>query len=155
MAFKKTSRARQGIANWARENPTQHEKLLWDRLRDASLGVNVLFQVQKHGYIMDFYCPWAKLNIEVDGPGHKRRVRHDGIRNEILQMSGIETYRVTNKDIEANLDAVVDGIVVKVFQRLPIFHHGRRGRDCMLRVAARYVESVHPGLGTQLLDHFS
>ncbi|MGD1118473.1 MAG: DUF559 domain-containing protein, partial [Dehalococcoidales bacterium] len=54
-----------------RDNMTDAERSLWSKLRMRQLQ-GLIFYRQKPigGYIVDFYCPKAKLVIEVDGGQH-------------------------------------------------------------------------------------
>jgi very-short-patch-repair endonuclease len=53
---------------------------------------------------LDFYCPYATLCVEVDGPEHKapERRERDQRRNRVLRNRGIKTYRITNKRVNTN-----------------------------------------------------
>jgi very-short-patch-repair endonuclease len=63
------------------------------------------FQVPFGEYLrLDFYCPFAALCVEVDGPEHSlpERKERDQRRNKVLRNRGIKTYRITNKRVDAN-----------------------------------------------------
>lgn len=53
---------------------------------------------------LDFYCPFATLCVEVDGPEHSRPDRHerDQRRNQVLRNRGIRTYRISNKRVDTD-----------------------------------------------------
>ena len=55
-----------------RNESTQAEKILWAYLAKSKLG-NLKFRRQHsfYNYILDFYCPEARLAIELDGQIHK------------------------------------------------------------------------------------
>ena len=54
-----------------RKGATQHERLLWRHLRNRQLqGWKFRRQHPVDRYIIDFYCPEARLAIELDGGGH-------------------------------------------------------------------------------------
>ena len=57
-------------------------------------------------YIADFYCPKARLVIEVDGSQHytDEGIEYDKIRTEIINSHNIKTIRVTNKQIDEDFD---------------------------------------------------
>ncbi|MBO0695199.1 MAG: DUF559 domain-containing protein [Verrucomicrobia bacterium] len=46
-------------------------------------------------YVLDFYCPEAKLAIELDGGGHNSRIGQvrDCTREEFLARQGIDVLR--------------------------------------------------------------
>ena len=52
-------------------------------------------------YVLDFYCPAARLAIEVDGAshGHPDEVIHDNIRGAWLGENGIHTLRFAATDV--------------------------------------------------------
>jgi len=64
-------------------------------------------------YVLDFYCPAAKLAIEVDGAAHDfgDRPRRDDRRTEWLGQQDVQVLRVPAKDVLADPDAVADAIV--------------------------------------------
>ena len=70
------------------------EKLLWVRIRRGEL--NFRRQHPMGEYVLDFYCPAAKLAIEVDGAAHDfgNRPRHDERRTEWLKSEGVEILRI-------------------------------------------------------------
>ena len=54
-----------------RSNMTEHERILWSKLKGKQLK-NTQFYRQKiiGNFIADFYCPRAKVIIELDGSQH-------------------------------------------------------------------------------------
>ncbi len=56
------------LARELRKNMTEAERHLWARIRGKQLN-NIQFYRQKNigNFIVDFYCPAAKLILEVDG----------------------------------------------------------------------------------------
>ena len=96
------------------------EQLLWVRLR----GADVRFRRQHPvgPYVLDFYCPSAKLAIEVDGFAHDTgdRPRRDDVRTGRLNEKGIEVLRIAAKDVLADPDAFADGLLRLCAQPL---HH--------------------------------
>jgi very-short-patch-repair endonuclease len=65
-------------------------------------------------YILDFYCPSARLAVEVDGLAHDSaaRVRHDDNRQAWLAQRGITVLRIGAGDVlqDEGLEAVLLGI---------------------------------------------
>ncbi|KKT41687.1 MAG: hypothetical protein UW30_C0005G0001 [Candidatus Giovannonibacteria bacterium GW2011_GWA2_44_13b] len=54
-----------------RYNQTKTERILWRCLSREQLGNKRFFrQYSVGGYILDFYCPKARLAIELDGGSH-------------------------------------------------------------------------------------
>jgi very-short-patch-repair endonuclease len=64
-------------------------------------------------YVLDFYCPSAKLAIEVDGFAHDTgdRPRRDEIRTEWLESQGLKIMRIPAKDVLADPDSVADSLL--------------------------------------------
>lgn len=59
-------------------------------------------------FIADFYCPEAKLIIEIDGSQHysEQGLEKDQFRTEILVGYGLRVIRFTNLQIERNFRQV-------------------------------------------------
>ncbi|MCL2815537.1 MAG: endonuclease domain-containing protein [Oscillospiraceae bacterium] len=98
-----------------RNNATKQENHLWyDFLKKCP----VQFYRQRiiGNYIVDFYCPKAKLVIELDGSQHyeKETAEYDRVRTEYLNALGLRVIRFTNRDIDGNFNGVcqiVEGIL--------------------------------------------
>jgi very-short-patch-repair endonuclease len=78
------------------------EVVLWQALRQRRLGgLRVRRQHPIGPYILDFYCPAARLAIEVDGFAHDTasRARHDERRRVWLADRGIKVCRVRAGDV--------------------------------------------------------
>jgi very-short-patch-repair endonuclease len=75
-----------------RKKATEAERILWRHLRSRNFaGYKFRRQHPFECYILDFYCPTAKLAIELDGGGHNYRAGQirDGTRSELLARGGI------------------------------------------------------------------
>jgi len=61
-------------------------------------------------YIADFYCPKAKLVVEVDGGQHYSNevIEYDKVRNEYMAGLGLRVLRFTNVDVLTNVEGVID-----------------------------------------------
>ncbi len=96
------------LARNLRQTMTPQEKILWHALRKDALGA-LHFRRQQvvAGYVVDFYCASAKLAVEIDGDSHLGTVDYDKIRDRALSEMGIRTLRVSNKEVERDLDAVL------------------------------------------------
>ncbi len=96
-----------------RKNLTAAEKLLWSRIRSRQLN-NCLFYRQKPlgGYIVDFYCPKARLVIEVDGNQHHSReaADYDMVRDEYLTSMNLTVMRFSNRQIIRDIETVIQVI---------------------------------------------
>ena len=61
-------------------------------------------------FIFDFYAPKIKLAIELDGSHHEKNKEYDNLRTEYLKSLNIKIIRFWNKDIEKNLEKVLEKI---------------------------------------------
>ncbi|MCX8506703.1 MAG: endonuclease domain-containing protein [Alphaproteobacteria bacterium] len=59
-------------------------------------------------YILDFYCPKAKLVIEIDGDSHNipEIMVSDQVRTNFLVRHGLKMMRFSNQEISENLEGV-------------------------------------------------
>ncbi len=93
-----------------RANPTWTEKKLWERLR--MLPVHFRRQAPMGPYVADFLCHRASLVVEVDGGVHSRTdvALRDLARDAWFETQGYTTLRVSTREVEADMDAVVGRI---------------------------------------------
>lgn len=81
---------------------------MWGLIRCCQLGVKFRRQVVLRGWIADFWCPSAKLVIEVDGGSHNGRAEADRFRDATLAHEiGARTLRFTNAMVMLKPDEVV------------------------------------------------
>jgi very-short-patch-repair endonuclease len=103
-----------------RSNMTDAEQLMWRRLRSKQLG-GVQFYRQKPllSYIVDFYCPSAKLIIELDGSQHFEAVYQlkDVERDKQLMSIGLKVLRFDDRQVLSECDAVLEVIYSEVMAR--------------------------------------
>jgi very-short-patch-repair endonuclease len=102
------------IARSLRKNSTDAENSLWYFLRNKNLkGYQFYRQKMIGDYIVDFYCPKAKLVIEVDGGQHYSSpiLESDKIRDEFLIKHGLRVRRVNNLDVLQNIEGVIEAIL--------------------------------------------
>lgn len=96
-----------------RNTMTDAEKKLWQRLRKKQLlGMQFYRQKPLLNYIVDFYCPTAKLIIECDGQQHftTEGLLADQIRDQTLSELGLVTLRFENHRIILDIDCVCQTI---------------------------------------------
>ncbi len=98
-------------ARHMRAEPTQAEASLWEKLRKRQLG-GLKFRRQHviYAFIVDFYCPAAKLVIEIDGSVHAKQKKYDKAREAYLAAMGYKTIRFGNLDVAENIEMVLAGI---------------------------------------------
>ena len=105
-----------GLKNTARslrKNMTEPERLLWSRIRRKQLrGFQFYRQKTVGNYIVDFYCPSARIIIEVDGGQHfeEQGRKKDKIRDAYLSKLGFEVLRFPNWEVMRNVDDIVEDI---------------------------------------------
>ena len=93
-----------------RKTATKPERLLWAAIRRKQRGLRFRQQHPVGVYILDFYCPSARLCIEVDGRQHDQTVATDPYRDDWPCQLGITVIRVRAIDVLADPDAVADWI---------------------------------------------
>ena len=110
-------------ARTLRKNMTDSERLLWSRIRRKQLLGFQFYRQRPIGiYVVDFYCPAAKLIIEVDGGQHyeEKGVRDDKIRDEYLSKLGFRVVRFPTNEVFDELDSVEDEIYHVLEKRKPL-----------------------------------
>jgi very-short-patch-repair endonuclease len=106
---------------------TPPEARLWARLSGKRLnGVKFRRQHPVGPYILDFYCAWVKLAVEVDGASHntEERAAHDRRRTAWLATQGIRVIRLRASDVRDEIEGVMDFIQRSVRERVPPGYHG-------------------------------
>ena len=101
------------LARNLRRNMTEGERRLWWLLRRKQLsGFRFRRQASIGPYVADFFCPSARLIVEVDGEPHTDEVqmRHDAERTRWLEARGYRVVRFWNLDVFKTPDDVVDAI---------------------------------------------
>jgi len=105
------------LARELRKNMTDAERHLWSKIRRKQLK-NYQFYRQKNigSYIVDFYCPAAKLIVEVDGGQHyvSETIKNDEIRDNYLGNLGFTVLRFSDRDIFKN----IEGVLQRIFDHL-------------------------------------
>ena len=95
-----------------RQPQTPAERKLWSRLRNQQLeGFKFRRQHPIDRFITDFYCAACHLIIEVDGDSHAEQVEYDAVRTEWLNEQEYRVIRFTNREVEQQLDAVLESIL--------------------------------------------
>jgi len=102
-----------------RKEATNQENHLWyDFLKKHHLQ----FYRQRviGNYIVDFYCPSAKLVIELDGSQHyeKEAMEYDAIRTEYLNALDLSVLRFSNREVDHSFEAVCQRIERAILSQL-------------------------------------
>jgi len=96
---------------------TDAERRLWSKIRRKQLKEYQFYRQKNIGdYIVDFYCPAAKLIIEIDGGQHylEENVLQDEARDKFLSDLGFRILRFANNDVFSN----IEGIVTTIYNHL-------------------------------------
>jgi very-short-patch-repair endonuclease len=98
------------LARELRKNMTAAEQCLWFKLRRKQLNGRMFYRQRNIGpFIVDFFCPAAKLVIELDGGQHysvEGRAK-DELRDEYLVNLGLKVLRFSDLDVLKDMDGVL------------------------------------------------
>ncbi len=100
-------------ARTLRKNITKEERHLWyDFLR--SYPIRFLRQKILGRYIVDFYCPQARIVVELDGSQHysELEMQKDAERTAFLEGYGVRVFRIPNNEVTRNFVACVNILIV-------------------------------------------
>ncbi|MDQ0462421.1 very-short-patch-repair endonuclease [Caulobacter ginsengisoli] len=91
-----------------RKTMTLPEILLWQGLRGRRLGGLRFRREHPIGpFILDFFCPQARLAVEVDGESHGYTVAQDERRDLWLREQGIRVLRLVARDILESVEGAL------------------------------------------------
>jgi very-short-patch-repair endonuclease len=94
-----------------RQEMTFPERLLWSRLRDCRLaGLRFRRQHPVVPYVADYFCPSAKVVMELDGRSHDGQRDKDQQRQDYLERQGLRVIRFSNDSVLKNLNGVLEAI---------------------------------------------
>jgi very-short-patch-repair endonuclease len=103
-----------------RSGMTDAEQLLWKRVRNKQVR-DLQFYRQKPllAFIVDFYCPKAKLLIELDGSQHFEEAHRaaDAEQDAALTGLGLRVLRFDNRQVLTEIEGVmvvIDGAVGEI-----------------------------------------
>ena len=97
-----------------RKNLTEHERLLWSKLRNHQLnGYKFYRQYSINSYVLDFYCPAKRVAVELDGGHHGEgmQARRDSERDEALKSMNVRVLRFWNHEIKGNVSGVLETLL--------------------------------------------
>ena len=102
-----------------RSNATKQEDHLWYNFL-RKYPVQFYRQRIIGNYIVDFYCPKAKLVIELDGAQHyeEEAMEYDSLRTEYLNALGLSVLRFLNREVEGSFEAVCKSIERAILSQL-------------------------------------
>ena len=106
--YRKISPELQERAKELRQTMTEAERVLWEALRGRRLaGLRFRRQHPVGQFVLDFYCPAAKLCVEVDGGIHDAQAEQDAERSAALAACGYRVVRVRNEEVLENLPSAL------------------------------------------------
>ena len=104
-----------------RNNLTPAEATLWKHIKNKQIyNIQWRRQFSIGTYILDFYCPKAKLAIELDGKEHYTIVgdKYDYERDNFISSKGIKILRYENKEIWESIEQVIEEINKELQRRI-------------------------------------
>lgn len=93
-----------------RRASTPAERALWARLRGRRLGAKFRRQQPVGPFFVDFFCPQARLVIELDGAPHFPKPERDEVREAYLDALGLTVLRFPNHLVLRHPERVLDRI---------------------------------------------
>ncbi len=101
---------------------TLPEVLLWTRLRGNLTGFRFRRQHPIGPYVTDFFCPSARLIVEIDGIAHDAacRPQADAARDRFMHDNGLRVVRFAAAEILREPDAVAASIAALVATATPV-----------------------------------
>jgi leucyl-tRNA synthetase len=104
-----------------RKNPTESENILWQEIRNSSLGFKIRRQHYIGNFIADFVCIEKKLIMEIDGEYHNdvEQKERDDERTLILEQKYLyKVIRFTNDEVTNDLKNVISNIKTELSKRI-------------------------------------
>jgi len=98
------------LARRLRRQLSLPELLLWRLLRVSRRELRFRKQHAIGPFVADFYCPAAKLVIEIDGVTHNERQEAGAERDNYMSSLGLKVIRIPAADVLADPETVADGI---------------------------------------------
>jgi len=94
---------------YLRNNLTRAERTLWFFVKDSKLSYKFRRQHSINNYIIDFYCFYLKLAIELDGEVHKYYLQSqkDYLKEQYLKSLGITVVRYANSQVLLETERVL------------------------------------------------
>lgn len=99
------------IARQSRRQLSLPEQLLWRLLKQFRGELRFRRQHPVGPYVADFYCPAAKLVIEVDGRAHEWRTVRDSRRDDYVASLGLRTLRLSATEVLSDPVRVAEGLL--------------------------------------------
>jgi very-short-patch-repair endonuclease len=104
-----------------RKAKTEPEIMLCSRLKGRGTDRPIFRrQVAFGNFILDFYCPAAKLAVEIDGPTHwdDAAQAKDAARDAWLKAQGVEVLRIGGGEAYRDPTRVADAVILAARARI-------------------------------------
>jgi very-short-patch-repair endonuclease len=111
------------IAQQLRKNMTDAERHLWWKIKMKQVKGLIFYRQKPIGeYIVDFYCPKAKLVIEIDGSHHLigDTIEYDRTRDDYMNSLGLKVLRFNNTEVLTNIFGVLEKIEEEIDMKIPL-----------------------------------
>jgi len=132
MTYRISNRMR-NLSGTLRKSMTEPEVMLWSRLKRRGEDKPIFRRQYVYGsMIFDFYCPAARLAVEIDGATHwgdEMRAR-DEARDRWLAARGIAVLRIDAGRVYSDLGGAADAVLASAEARLQ--RPRRRAAACPL-----------------------
>ena len=108
------------VARLLRRSEAPAERMLWRVLRNRSVnGLRFRRQHPLDGFVLDFYCPDARLCVELDGAVHDAQEERDAARTAYLAARRITVIRFRNEEVLTDLGSVLHRIATAAARPAP------------------------------------
>ena len=100
---------------------TEPEIMLWSRLKGRRVGRPIFRRQFAYGsMIFDFYCPAARLAIEIDGATHWDEAKRakDAARDAWLATQDIDVLRLGAAAVYRDLSGAADAVILRALERI-------------------------------------
>ena len=104
--MRQTTKATVAKARALRRAMSRPEARLWQVLRTRPEGLKFRRQHPVGPYVLDFYCPVARIGIEVDGASHEmgNNPARDERRDRWLRGRGIRILRIPASELYGDIE---------------------------------------------------
>jgi len=103
-----------------RKHMSLPEVMLWRCLRGRGDGKPVFRRQHPLGpYVLDFFCPSARLCAEIDGGSHGfgDQPQKDARRDAYLRHLGIRTIRLNASEVISSPQSIAEGLIAEACAR--------------------------------------
>ena len=109
--FESSDEGFKSLAKQVREQPSEAENHLWQRLKKKQvLGMQFRRQQRIERFLVDFYCPTAKLVIDVDGAIQQYTPDEAVFRQAFLESLGLQVMCFSQDEVLDDLEGVIQQI---------------------------------------------